>query len=91
MASFNGKSYIERHPMNASLNFIDIVFYSMRVDGKYSSLKIGIEILFLLAIYILGIFLYNGDQDTNQFIGIKLQNSYIHFMIYLADKYESLM
>jgi hypothetical protein len=38
VASFNGKSYIERHPINASLNFIDIVFYSMRVDGKYSSL-----------------------------------------------------
>ena len=50
MASFNGKSYIERHPINASLNFIDIVFYSMRVDGKYSSLRIGIKILFLLGI-----------------------------------------
>ena len=43
VASFSGKSYIERPPINASLNFIDIIFYSMKVDGKLLNLKLKIK------------------------------------------------
>lgn len=70
MASFNGKSFIERAPLDYTLNSIDMVFYTKRTDG---------------------ILLYNGDATSNQFLGIKVLNSYVHFMIYIDNKQEELM
>ena len=71
VAAFNGKSYIERPGLDASLlTSIDLVFMSKKSDA---------------------ILVYNGNSNGNQFLGIKLQNSFVHFVVSIDGKHEILM